>query len=103
MSSVRNLVNLSGVHKGYATRTVLNEITLGVSAGDRIGVVGRNGEGKSTLLRLIAGVESPDAGVLTRVGDLRMAMLAPERWVWRGHGSQEQGSTTCAISSSSAV
>ena len=76
MSSVRNLVNLSGVHKGYATRTVLNEITLGVSAGDRIGVVGRNGEGKSTLLRLIAGVESPDAGVLTRVGDLRMAMLA---------------------------
>jgi len=76
MSPVRNLVNLSAVHKGCGTRTVLGEVTLGVSSGERIGVVGRNGEGKSTLLRLIGGVEDPDGGVLTRVGDLGMAMLA---------------------------
>jgi ATP-binding cassette subfamily F protein uup len=76
MSSVRNLLNLSAVHKGYGTRTVLSDITLGVSAGERIGVVGRNGEGKSTLLRLIAGAEEPDAGVLTRVGGLGIAMLS---------------------------
>ena len=62
MSAPRNLVNLNGVGKGYASRTVLREVTLGVSAGERIGVVGRNGDGKSTLLRLIAGVETPDAG-----------------------------------------
>ena len=62
MSAPRNLVNLSGVGKGYAARTVLDDVTLGVAAGDRIGVVGRNGDGKSTLLRLIAGVEAPDAG-----------------------------------------
>jgi ATP-binding cassette subfamily F protein uup len=72
----RNLVNLSGVRKEYSTRTVLSDVTLGVNAGERIGVVGRNGEGKSTLLRLIVGIESPDAGALTRVGDLGIAMLA---------------------------
>jgi len=76
MSSVRSLVNLDGVSKGYATRTVLREVTLGISARERIGVVGRNGEGKSTLLRLIADVETPDGGALTRVGDLGLAMLA---------------------------
>ncbi|HWF75219.1 MAG TPA: ABC-F family ATP-binding cassette domain-containing protein [Solirubrobacteraceae bacterium] len=76
MSPPRNLINLNGVRKDYATRTVLREVTLGVAAGERIGVVGRNGEGKSTLLRLIAGVETPDAGAVTRVGDLGIAMLA---------------------------
>ena len=51
----RNLVNLHAVDKGYGTRSVLRDVTLGLAAGDRIGIVGRNGEGKSTLLRLIAG------------------------------------------------
>ena len=55
MSAPRNLVNLAGVGKGYAARTVLRDVTLGVAARDRIGVVGRNGAGKSTLLRLIGG------------------------------------------------
>jgi ATP-binding cassette subfamily F protein uup len=71
----RNLVNLNGVSKGFASRTVLSEITLGVAAGERIGVVGRNGEGKSTLLRLVAGLETPDSGVLTRTGGLTLGML----------------------------
>ncbi len=72
---VRNLVNLKDAGKGYAARTVLDAVTLGVSAGDRIGIVGRNGDGKSTLLRLIAGVEAPDAGAITRVGGLSLALL----------------------------
>jgi ATP-binding cassette subfamily F protein uup len=71
----RNLVNLNAVDKGYASRTVLTGVTLGVSAGDRIGIVGRNGDGKSTLLRLIAGEEQPDAGQVTRVGTLHMALV----------------------------
>jgi ATP-binding cassette subfamily F protein uup len=71
----RNLVNLNAVGKDYASRTILDRITIGVAAGDRIGVVGRNGEGKSTLLRLIAGAERPDAGVITRVGGLQLALL----------------------------
>ncbi len=52
----RNLVNLSSVGKGYGSRTVLQDVTLGIATGEHIGVVGANGEGKSTLLRLIAGL-----------------------------------------------
>jgi ATP-binding cassette subfamily F protein uup len=72
----RNLVNLNGVDKGYGTRSVLRGVALGVAAGDRIGVVGRNGDGKSTLLRLIAGAEEPDAGAVTRAGGVDVALLA---------------------------
>jgi ATP-binding cassette subfamily F protein uup len=76
MSAARNLVNLNAVEKGYGTRSVLEEVTLGISAGDRVGVVGRNGDGKSTLLRLIEGVEGPDSGVVTRARDLEAVLLA---------------------------
>jgi ATP-binding cassette subfamily F protein uup len=48
---------------------VLEDVTLGVSEGDRIGIVGENGAGKSTLIRLIAGCEQPDVGTVTRRGD----------------------------------
>jgi len=71
----RNLVNLHAVEKGYGTRTVLRDASLGLAAGDRVGIVGRNGEGKSTLLRLIAGVEEPDAGAVTRTGGVATALL----------------------------
>jgi ATP-binding cassette subfamily F protein uup len=71
----RNLVNLSAVAKGYGSRSVLRDVTLGVAAGERIGVVGRNGDGKSTLLRLIAGAETPDAGAVTRSGGVGLALL----------------------------
>jgi ATP-binding cassette subfamily F protein uup len=75
MATLRNLLNLKAVEKGYGSRSVLRGITLGVSAEERIGVVGRNGDGKSTLLRMIAGVEQPDAGALTRAGDVDVALL----------------------------
>jgi ATP-binding cassette subfamily F protein uup len=75
MSSTRNLLNLKEVEKGYGSRSVLRDVTLGVAAGERIGVVGQNGGGKSTLLRLIAGVEEPEGGALTRAGDVGVALL----------------------------
>jgi ATP-binding cassette subfamily F protein uup len=75
MPPARNLVNLNAIEKGYGSRSVLRDVTLGVSAGERIGLVGQNGSGKSTLLRLIAGVEPADAGALIRTGDLEMALL----------------------------
>jgi ABC transport system ATP-binding/permease protein len=75
MAGTRNLLNLKGVAKGYGSRSVFREVTLGVSAGERIGVVGANGDGKSTLLRLIAGVEQPDSGALIRAGDVDVALL----------------------------
>jgi ATP-binding cassette subfamily F protein uup len=71
----RNLVNLKDVDKGYASRSVLRDVTLGVSAGDRIGIVGRNGDGKSTLLALISGAEEADAGQVTRSGGVALGIL----------------------------
>ena len=75
MAVVRNLVNLSAVEKGFGTRSLLRDVTLGVAAGERIGIVGRNGDGKSTLLRLIEGSEAPDAGTVTRTRGLPQALL----------------------------
>jgi len=74
----RNLVNLKSVGKGYGSRSVLKDLTLGIAAGERIGIVGRNGDGKSTLLRLITGAEQPDCGAITRAGDLDLALLGQE-------------------------
>lgn len=71
----RNLVNLKDVSKEYASRPILTDLTLGVNAGERIGLVGRNGQGKSTLLRLIAGEETPESGSVTRTGGLRLELL----------------------------
>ncbi len=76
MAPARNLVNVNGVAKGYGSRSVLHGVTLGVSAGDRVGIVGRNGDGKSTLLRLVAGIELPDSGAVTSARDLKHALLA---------------------------
>jgi len=70
-----NLVNLESVSKSYGTIRVLDGVSLGVGSGDRIGVVGRNGGGKSTLLRLITGAEPPDAGRVSRLGGTRIATV----------------------------
>lgn len=78
MPTPRNLLNLKNVAKSYGSRSVLRDITLGVSAGERIGVVGQNGGGKSTLLRLIAGAEEPDAGLVTRAGDVGVVLLGQQ-------------------------
>ena len=71
----RNLVNLSEVGKEYAGQPILRDVSLGVAADERIGVVGRNGDGKSTLLRLMRGDEDPDTGIVTRTNDLTLTML----------------------------
>ncbi len=68
-----NLVNLENVAKAYGTTVVLDGVSLGVGDGERIGIVGRNGGGKSTLLKLIIGDEQPDSGRVTRTGGLRIA------------------------------
>jgi len=70
-----NLISLEKVAKAYANRTLLDGVSLGVSAGDRIGVVGRNGAGKSTLLALLAGTITPDTGRVARTSGLRPGYL----------------------------
>jgi ATP-binding cassette subfamily F protein uup len=70
-----NLISLERAAKAYAHRTLLDEVSLGVSAGDRIGIVGRNGAGKSTLLALLAGVARPDTGRVAMAAGLRLGYL----------------------------
>ncbi len=71
----RNLLNAEAVRKSFGRDPVLDGVSLGVAAGERIGVVGRNGGGKSTLLRLLGGGESPDSGRVTRSGGLQVGVL----------------------------
>jgi ATP-binding cassette subfamily F protein uup len=71
----KNLINLESVHKVYGTRTLLDGLSLGVGEGDRIGIVGRNGDGKTTLIRILAKLEPPDTGRVTHAGGLRLGVL----------------------------
>ena len=70
-----NLISLEKAAKVYAHQRLLDGVSLGVSAGDKIGVVGRNGAGKSTLLALLAGLIAPDAGRVAMAAGLRTGYL----------------------------
>ncbi len=71
----RNLLNLEKVSKAYGHDPVLDEVSLGIHVGDRVGVVGRNGGGKSTLLQIMADLVQPDSGRVTRTGGVRLGVL----------------------------
>ena len=70
-----HLLGAESLHLAYPTRIIFDSVTVGINDGDRIGIVGRNGDGKSTLLRLLAGRLEPDAGRVTRRGGIRLGML----------------------------
>ena len=70
-----NLINLEQVQKSFGLKTLLDGVSLGVQSGDRIGIVGVNGGGKTTLLEVLTGIEPPDAGRVSRNSDLRMAVV----------------------------
>ena len=70
-----NLVNLEAVSKSHGTTTLLDGVSLGIGAGDRVGVVGANGAGKSTLLNVLLRHEPADDGRVAHRGDLRLAAL----------------------------
>ena len=71
-----NLISAEQLTVVHGSRTLLDGVSLGVSEGDRIGVVGRNGDGKSTLLRLLARTQEADGGRVTHTGGLRVAVLS---------------------------
>ncbi|TDB96506.1 ABC transporter ATP-binding protein [Nonomuraea longispora] len=73
-----NLVNLESVSHAYGPKPLLSDISLGVEAGERIGVVGRNGGGKTTLLSVIAGAVRPDTGRVTHNRGLRVGFLSQQ-------------------------
>ena len=71
----RNLLNLESVSKAFDIRALLDGVSLGVNEGERIGVVGRNGGGKSTLLKIMAGLEPVDSGRVAKAGDVSIGVL----------------------------
>ncbi|OYO21617.1 glycerophosphodiester phosphodiesterase [Enemella dayhoffiae] len=70
-----NFVNAEKISKVYGTRTILDEVSVGLGRGDVIGVVGRNGDGKSTLLGILTGRVEPDSGRVTRTGSVSIGSL----------------------------
>ncbi len=70
-----HLLGAERIRLSFATTEVFKDLTIGVQDGDRIGIVGKNGDGKSTLLRLFAKIQDPDAGQITKRSDVRIGML----------------------------
>lgn len=70
-----HLLGAEKLHLEFPTRVVFEGVTVGINDGDRIGIVGRNGDGKSTLMKILAGRLEPDSGRVTRSGGLTLGML----------------------------
>ena len=71
-----HLLGAESISLSYPNRVVLDDVTVGVSAGDRIGIVGRNGDGKSSLIRLLFGELEPYSGRVTPRNGVRMGLLS---------------------------
>lgn len=69
------LLGAESLHLEYPTRVVFDDVSLGIEEGDRIGLVGRNGDGKSSLLGMLAGTIEPQSGRITRRGGVRFGVL----------------------------
>ncbi|HEX5856940.1 MAG TPA: ABC-F family ATP-binding cassette domain-containing protein [Microbacterium sp.] len=66
------------LHVEFPAKVVLDDVTVGIDGGDRIGIVGRNGDGKSTLMKVLTGRMDPDQGRVTMRGGVRVGMLAQD-------------------------
>ena len=70
-----NLINVERATVSYGTRTLLAQVSLGIDEGDAIGVVGRNGDGKTTLLQVLTSARPPDSGRVTHTSGLSVGYL----------------------------
>lgn len=73
--AVAHLLGAEALHLEYPTQVVFESVTVGVNEGDRVGIVGRNGDGKSSLMGMLTGRITPDSGRVTRRGGVRVAAL----------------------------
>lgn len=71
-----SIINIEHVSKIYGDKTIFEDVSFGIQEGDKIGIVGINGMGKTTLLRLVTGEENPDAGKIIRQNGIRIAALS---------------------------
>ncbi|MDD5870121.1 MAG: ATP-binding cassette domain-containing protein, partial [Bacteroidales bacterium] len=72
---MKSYVQIEGLTKSYGDRLLFGDVTLGVYEGDKIGIIAKNGAGKTTFLRCIAGLEPYDSGTVTFRNGLKVAML----------------------------
>ncbi len=70
-----NIINIEHISKIYGGKTIYDDASFGVQQGDKIGIVGINGTGKSTLLKMVAGEEMPDKGQIVRQNGLKIAYI----------------------------
>lgn len=71
-----NVLNAEGITKSYSEKILLDNVSLGISQEDKIGIIGVNGTGKSTFLKILAGVEMPDGGKITKAKGIRIEYLS---------------------------
>ncbi|MEE1242514.1 MAG: ABC-F family ATP-binding cassette domain-containing protein [Frisingicoccus sp.] len=70
-----NILNIEHIHKIFGDKVIFDDVSCGIQEDDKIGIIGINGTGKSTLLKVIAGVEEPDAGQIVRQNGLKIAYM----------------------------
>ena len=70
-----NIINIEHISKIFGEKVIFEDASFGIQQGDKIGIVGINGTGKSTVLRMIAGEEEPDQGQIIRQNGLKIAYL----------------------------
>ena len=71
-----NLITLENITKSYSEKILVDNISLGINEGEKIGIIGVNGTGKSTFLKIIAGMEEPDSGTVTKENTVRIEYLS---------------------------
>ena len=79
-----NLLTMEHVTKAYTDRVLLDDVAFGINENEKIGVIGINGMGKSTLLKIVAGVEEYDSGKLSMGNTVKNMLSATDTGVWRG-------------------
>ncbi|MFW5668658.1 MAG: ABC-F family ATP-binding cassette domain-containing protein [Acetivibrio ethanolgignens] len=79
-----NILNIEHISKIYGEKVIFDDISCGIHAGDKLGIIGINGTGKTTLLRMIAGCEEPDEGQVIRQNNLKMAYLSQSQGMEEG-------------------
>ena len=70
-----NIINIEHIHKIFGDKVIFDDVSCGIQEGDKIGIIGINGTGKSTLLKMIAGEEETDEGQIVRQNGLRIAYM----------------------------
>ncbi len=70
-----NIINIEHISKTFGDKVIFEDASFGIHEGDKVGIIGINGTGKSTLLKMIAGQEMPDSGQIVRQNGLTVACL----------------------------